>query len=104
MGLIDKDDAAERVSVWECIGCGKIEEARPCIGVCQDRRTSFVRAAAYEAVLAQSDVLRVRIDVLEAFLRRLVHTRPRDAQWERSFRALQAQAAALLDPNPQGDA
>lgn len=97
MGLIDENDAVERVDVWECIGCGKIEEARPCIGVCQDRRTTFVRGAAYDAASARNVMLRARVDLLEAFLRRLIHTQPRDAQWERSFRAVQAQAGALLN-------
>lgn len=103
MRLIDEDGAIERVDVWECIGCGKIEEARPCIGVCQDRRASFVRSAAYDAACARNADLQARLDMLEAFLRRLIHTQPREAHWERSFRAVQAQASALLDDATEHD-
>ena len=42
----------ERVTAWQCIGCGRIEGAQPCIGVCQDRKTDFVYAGDYDEALA----------------------------------------------------
>jgi len=36
-------------------------------------------------------------EVLEAFVRRFVQSRPRDGQWERSYRALQREARAILE-------
>jgi hypothetical protein len=39
-----RDAMAERVTAWQCIGCGRIEGAQPCVGICQDRRTDFVYA------------------------------------------------------------
>jgi hypothetical protein len=29
--------SAERIKAWQCIGCGRIEGAQPCIGICEDR-------------------------------------------------------------------
>jgi len=25
----------ERMTAWQCIGCGRIEGAQPCVGICQ---------------------------------------------------------------------
>ena len=35
---------SEHITAWECIGCGRIEGARPCLGICQDRKVEFVYA------------------------------------------------------------
>lgn len=75
----------ERVTVWQCIGCAKIEAPRPCIGVCEDHRIEMVYA-------------------LEAFVRRFALTRPREGQWETSYRALQEQARRILPALAAGDA
>lgn len=78
-----------RVKAWQCIGCGKIEAPRPCIGVCQDRPVELVDASAYDVALA-------RVAALEGLLRQLALTTPRDGEWERSYRALQQRARQLL--------
>src|ERR1019366_9504969 len=46
-------DEAERISAWQCIGCGRIEGPQPCVGVCQDKKVTFVSAEAYDAVAAR---------------------------------------------------
>jgi hypothetical protein len=48
----------------------------------QDRPVHLVALADYEA--------------LEAFVRRLAQSTPREGQWEKSYRALQEEARALL--------
>ena len=48
----------EYVKAWQCIGCGKIEAPQTCIGVCQDRKVSFVYAFEHEKALAQLKVAR----------------------------------------------
>ncbi|HMT38900.1 MAG TPA: hypothetical protein PKD02_09455, partial [Thermomonas sp.] len=37
----------ETIEGWRCIGCGKVEATRPCIGVCQDRKVELVAAEDY---------------------------------------------------------
>ena len=94
----------EYVKAWQCIGCGKIEAPQTCIGVCQDRKVQFVYAFEHEEVLAQARRVQQRSDVLEALVRRLVCTTPRNGEWERSYRTMQNQArravAALANGAP----
>ncbi len=73
---------------WQCIGCGKIDVDRPCLGICQDRAVRIVLAEDYEA-------LAERNRRLESVVRRLVWSTPRPGNWEQSFKALQAEAVAL---------
>jgi hypothetical protein len=72
----------ERLKAWQCIGCGRIEGPQTCIGICQDRKVEFVYAAEYEE--------------LAALVTQLARATPREGEWERSYRALQARARALL--------
>ena len=77
------------IKAWQCIGCGKIEAPRPCIGVCQDRPVELVDAATYEAAIA-------RIQSLKSVLKRVALTTPRNGEWERSYLAFQTQAREAL--------
>jgi hypothetical protein len=86
----------ERVTAWQCIGCGRIEGAQPCVGICQDRRTDFVYASDHDAVLAQLALERARAEALAALVRQLANTTPRKEDWERTYRALQARARQTL--------
>ncbi|HSD37193.1 MAG TPA: hypothetical protein VLC92_06770 [Rhodocyclaceae bacterium] len=86
----------EVMKAWQCIGCGKIDGPQNCVGVCQDRKVELVYAAEYKDMrdeyrkqLAEADA---RIARLTAQMRLIVNTKPRDEQWERSFRALQKYA------------
>lgn len=87
----------ERVAAWRCIGCGRIEGPQPCIGVCEDRRVEFVSASDYDELLAGLAVARQQAEVLAAVVRQLACTTPREGEWERSYRALQARARRTLD-------
>ena len=82
----------ERITAWQCIGCGRIEGAQPCVGICQDRRTDFVYACDHDEVLAQLTLARQRAEALAALVQQLACTRPRTGGWERTYRALQARA------------
>ena len=79
----------ERILAWQCIGCGKLEAPRPCIGVCQDCPVEVVDAQAYDA-------LQARLQETTALLRQLVLVTPREGEWERSWRHFQQQARHLL--------
>jgi len=43
----------ERLAGLCCIGCGKIEVPRPCIGICQDRVCEIVSASDSDDAMAQ---------------------------------------------------
>jgi len=86
----------EVVEAWQCIGCGRIEAPQPCIGVCQDRKVRFVDAASHEAALARLREARRDAAAVEGFVRRLALTRPREGEWERSYRTFQEQAQRAL--------
>jgi hypothetical protein len=86
----------ERVTAWQCIGCGRIEGAQPCVGICQDRKTDFVYAADHDDVLAQLALAHQRAETLAALVRQIACTTPRKDEWERTYRALQARARLTL--------
>ena len=67
--------AAEFVA-WQCIGCGRIEGPQPCIGVCQDRKVSFVFASDYATVLSRLLEAEERIAALEGLGRKLINSIP----------------------------
>ena len=73
---------------WQCVGCGKIDVDRPCVGICQDRPVRVVAAEDYEALFERNKRL-------ESIVLRLVRTKPHPGAWEESFRALQTEAIAL---------
>ena len=67
--------AAEFVA-WQGIGCGRIEGPQPCIGVCQDRKVSFVFASDYATVLSRLLEAEERIAALEGLGRKLINSIP----------------------------
>lgn len=91
---------AERFAAWQCIGCGRIEGAQPCIGVCQDRRAEFVHAADYDRILAAWSRAQSELAALRALLQQLAVTTPRDGAWEPGYRAFQARAREALQAIP----
>jgi hypothetical protein len=107
----------EPIPAWQCIGCGRIEAPQTCIGVCQDRRVELVYASEHAETEAELAAVRSALeaaerardatlaklattvrerDALDAVTRRLAFSRPRSGEWERSYRALQAQARDAL--------
>lgn len=86
----------EVIQGWQCIGCGRIEAQRPCVGICQDRAAHFVDAEDYWRLAEQSLGDANSLRQLQEFLRRLAHTMPRDGAWEHSYLAFQSEAARLL--------
>lgn len=87
---------ADRVTVWQCIGCGKIESPQTCIGVCEDHKVEFVYASVHDETLEQAALIRQHADALETVVRLLASTTPRAGGWEQSYRALQNQARQTL--------
>jgi len=87
----------ERITAWQCIGCGRIEGSQPCVGVCEDRRTEFVYADDYDAALAQLALARREREELETLVRQIAHTTPRKGECGRTWLALQGRARGILE-------
>lgn len=83
-----------RVTVWRCIGCGRIEGPQPCVGICEDRKDEVVFVTDHEAEL---DRVRQQVESLAAVLRQIAFTTPRTGECERTWNALQARARRALD-------
>jgi hypothetical protein len=86
----------ERLKVWQCIGCGKIEAPQPCIGVCRDRKAELVYGDDYDSLGAETNALR-------ELARLIASITPREGEWESSYRALQRRARELLGTLPAAD-
>ena len=84
------------VNAWQCIGCGKIEAPRPCIGVCKDQRVQFVYAEDYKEALERARAAERALNLV----RKLARTTPRDDAWRASFLAFQNEARRLLTEKP----
>jgi hypothetical protein len=83
--------SVERIKVWRCVGCGRIDHPQPCVGICRDSKAELVEAGDYDRAEA-------RVDALENLLRRIAFTTPRAGEFESAWRALQRDARALLLP------
>lgn len=88
----------ERITAWQCIGCGRIEAPQQCIGVCSDRKIELANAADLDQALAALEQARRRAEALAAVVRQIAHTRPRAGECERTWLALQERARAALAP------
>lgn len=95
---------SDPIKAWQCIGCGRIEAPQNCVGICQDRRVEFVYASEHADTERELAAIVRQRDALHSLVRRLAWSRPHDGDWERSYRALQTQARAVLAKfDPSGD-
>ncbi len=79
----------ERIQGWRCIGCGKVDAPRPCIGVCQDRKCELVLAADYDALFAHAKLQ-------AAVLSLIASVTPREGEIAATWSALQKRARQVL--------
>ncbi len=93
---------AGTIEAFQCIGCGRIEAPQACIGICQDRKVEFVYASEHADALRRLELAEEKIRTLEKLVRQLASTTPRAGEWERSYRALQAQARSTLAVSTSG--
>ena len=84
------------IQAWQCVGCGRIEAPQTCLGVCRDRKILMVAKDDHDRIVAERERTERRVDIALAMLARVVHSTPRDGQWERSYRALQEQAREAI--------
>jgi hypothetical protein len=89
-------EIAERITAWQCIGCGKVEAPRECIGVCKDRKVVFVHAEDYDRAVSHAEQARSCNERLASLLTRFAWSTPRTGEWEHCYRTLQLEARRLL--------
>ncbi|HXS53103.1 MAG TPA: hypothetical protein VN782_11265 [Usitatibacter sp.] len=83
-----------RIQVWQCVGCGRIDLPRPCVGICRDEKKAYVTAEDHDAVVAQ---LQAETEKLRRLVREIAGVTPRAGEFERGYRALQERARRLLE-------
>lgn len=83
----------ERITAWQCIGCGRIEAQQQCIGVCRDRKVELVEAADHDA---EVQVLLRQAEALAAVVRQIANTTPREGECARTWKAIQSRARDAL--------
>jgi len=76
----------ERIKVWQCIGCGRIDDPQPCAGICEDRKVEYVLAAEHDRVVA----------LLQEVVRAIASTAPRENEAARHWAALRERAKRAL--------
>ncbi len=85
-----------RAEVWRCTTCGQVEAPQECLGICIRRNGDFVRREDHQHVVDQCAAALHEVQHLRALVTQWATVKPRAGQWERSYRALQARATALL--------
>lgn len=75
-----------RRKVWECVGCGRIDDPRPCVGICRDEKVEYVPATDHDRMVAS----------LMGVVRTIATTTPRAGEAERHWKALQARAREAI--------
>ena len=81
------------VKAWQCIGCGKIEAPQTCVGICQDHKVELVYAHEHREA---NERAQTQASAMKSLVRQIAWTTPREGEWERSYRALQARARDAL--------
>ena len=94
MDIPQSADEVERIHGWRCIGCGKVDAPRPCIGVCQDRKCELVLAGDYDALLALAKRQAAVLSLIAAVT-------PREGEIAATWSALQRRARDVLAHSPR---
>ena len=89
-------ESIEVIESWRCIGCGRVEASRPCIGICQDRRARLVELDNFVAAVDRAETSEARASALVNFVRLVATTNAKPGRADATLAALQIRARALL--------
>ena len=92
-----EDVDVPRFRVWQCAGCGRIEDPQPCVGICRDAKAEFVPAGAHDEAMRRANE---EIAALRAVVRRIAGITPHDGQWEAAWIALRNHARKTVEDFP----
>ena len=67
---------AEIIEGWQCVGCGKIDVPRSCIGICEDRRLKLVAVGDYYMAVERAERAERECRELRALLGQLARALP----------------------------
>lgn len=95
--LVDSGKDVNRISVWQCIGCGRVELPQPCIGVCSDRKVEFVASVDFDELQRRFRELEGEYQRLVEFMRMMARNTPKPGHWEASYKNLQASVEKRLE-------
>ena len=87
---------AEIIEAFQCMGCGRIDVPRECIGICQDRLMKIVAAGDYLAAVERARSAEREVEAMRTLLRQIAHVSPDDDRWQETLEAFQLRARALL--------
>ena len=76
----------ERIKVWQCVGCGRIDDPQPCVGICRDQKVEYVLASEHDRLVA----------LLAGIVRTIAATSPREGEAARHWAALRERARGAL--------
>jgi hypothetical protein len=76
----------DRIKVWQCIGCGRIDDPQPCVGICRDQKVEYVLGADHDRI----------VSLLEGIVRTIATTSPRENEAARHWAALRERAKRVL--------
>jgi hypothetical protein len=99
---VDWDEPFEFATTWWCAGCGGIDAPQPCLGICVWRSVEWVNRIRYLEERAGALVERDTEQHLRGLVRRVASVTPRAGQWERGWRALEAQAGETFRARKDG--
>jgi hypothetical protein len=99
---VDWDEPIEFATAWWCAGCGGIDAPQPCLGICVWRDVEWVNRTRYLEERARTLAERDAERRLRGLVRRVASVTPRAGQWERSWRAIEAQAREALQACKDG--
>ena len=93
-------EGVEIIEGWRCVGCGRVEASRPCIGICQDRRARLIELDHLVAALERAEACEARLSLLMDFVRLVSATRPKLGGEQATLAALRSRAQAVLAGAP----
>jgi hypothetical protein len=89
-------ESIEVIEGWRCIGCGRVEASRPCLGICQDRRARLVELDNFVAALERVEASQARASALADFVRLVATIRAKPGGEQATLIALRSRAQTML--------
>lgn len=93
---IDLSVPSEAAITWWCSQCGAVDAPQPCLGICLWRPVEWVRKDLYDERRERALAEREHEQQLRRLLRRVASVTPHASQWQRSWHALETEAAEAL--------
>lgn len=89
-------ESIEVIDGWRCIGCGRVEASRPCVGICQDRRARLVELDNFVAAVERAEISEARASELASFIRLVAAISAKAGGEEATLAALRSRARTVL--------